>query len=223
MNAVLNLLTKYLLQYRSVRIPSVGTIKLVQQPAQLNVVDKAILPPSLVAEIVPGEDKIPEHQLQYLTAALQEERTGVLQQLQQTGEHLSRRIKNGGFHWKGIGLLEADLRPVHLALPGFGAIAAERVLRPGAEHNVLVGDQQRTSTQMAALKEEVDEAAAKEFSIFIIVGWVLLILSVLYIIFVLYQGRFRMGSTGSRQAPTSSFYFLQQDGQRSGPAFSSYL
>lgn len=209
---MLNLLTNYLLQYRSVNIPSVGTIKLVQQAAQLNIADKVILPPAFVAEIVQDKN-IPDHQLFFLSAALQQEKAAVLEQLQALGERLNERIKNGGYHWKGIGMIRESREPMKLALPALEPVVAERVLRPGAEHNVLVGDQHLTSTQLSALQEEVEEVAEKERSVFVIIGWVLLFLSILYIIFVLYQGRFRIGSTGSRQAPTSSIYFQQEHRQ----------
>ena len=64
-NSVFNQLTKYLVQYKRVSIPSVGTILLVQQPAQLNVADKIIEPPTVSAEL--REDVVvPEHQLKYL-------------------------------------------------------------------------------------------------------------------------------------------------------------
>lgn len=187
-----------------------GTITLVHQPAQLNIADKLILPPAFVAEI--GEDEtVSDHQLFYLSAALQEEGAVVLQQLARLGERLKERIQAGGFYWKGIGLIREKREPMRLALPALGPVPAERVLRPDAEHNVLVGDQHLTSTQMTALKEEVDVAAGKERSVWVIVGWVVLFLAVLYIVLVLYQGKFRIGSTGSRQAPTSSLFF-HQDG-----------
>ena len=206
---MLNLLTKYLLQYRRVSIPSVGTITLVHQPAQLNIADKLILPPAFVAEI--GEDEtVPDHQLSYLSAALQAEGAVVSQQLASLGERLKERIQAGGFYWKGIGLIREKREPMRLALPALGPVPAERVLRPEAEHNVLVGNQHLTSTQITALKEEVEEVAEKERSVFVVVGWVVLFLAVLYIIFVLYQGKFRMGATGSRQAPTSHLFFHQE-------------
>jgi hypothetical protein len=207
---VLNLLTNYLLQYRKVNIPSVGSITLVQQPAQLNIADKVILPPAFVAEIG-QEEHIPDHQLFFLSAALQEERAAVIQQLNALGERLRERIQAGGFYWKGIGLIRESREPMRLSLSALSPVPAERVLRPDAEHNVLVGDQQLTSTQLTALKEEVEEVTEKERSVFVIVGWVVLFLSILYIIFVLYQGRFRVGSTGSRQAPTSSLYLQQKE------------
>lgn len=193
-------------------IPSVGTITLEQQPASLNVVDKMMLPPSYKVSIR-QEESIPDHQVVYLSVALQEERGEVLQRLNNLGQQLHDRIKSGGFYWKGIGLLSTDPGPMPLSLPALDPVPAERVVRQDASHSVLVGDQQLTSTQLTGVKEEVAEVAEKERSIFVIIGWILLVLSVLYIVFVLYQGKFRVGSTGSRQAPTGALFIQTTDWQ----------
>jgi hypothetical protein len=207
---VLNLLTKYLLHYRRVSIPSLGTIRLEHQPAQVNVVDKVILPPSYLVSI--GEEgDVPDRQLLFLSAALQEEKSEVLQRLNTLGKQLKARVQNGGFYWEGIGHISDNQEPMPLLLPTLDPVPAEKVMRPDAEHQILVGDQQMTSTQMSVSKEEIDVVEKKERSVFVIIGWVLLVLSILYIVFILYQGKFRVRSTGSQQSPTSSLYFQQQD------------
>lgn len=207
-NNVFNQLTKYLLQYQRVSLPSVGTIRLVQQPAQFNVVDKLILPPSFTAE-VSEEEKVPEHQLVYLAAALREDKDKVRQQLTELGERLQNQFRGEGFHWKGIGVIRYGGQTTPSVPAALVPINANRVIRPNAEHQVLVGDQQMTSTQMAGLQD--GEAVTKnKRSVWMIVAWVLLILSLLYIVFVLYVGKFRMGATGSKQAPTSYEFNLDE-------------
>lgn len=200
-NNLLNLLTKYLLQNKRVSLPSVGTIRLVHQPPQLDVANKVILPPSFVPELV-RDETVSGHQVAFLSAALQKEKEEVLMLLQQVGEDLKARIKNEGFHWAGIGLIRDTSIESRLVLPALKPVPAERVLRHDATHRVLVGDQEVTAAQTTLLKEEVETVAEKERSVFIIIGWVLLVLSILFIVFILYRGRFRFGSTGSQSAPT---------------------
>ncbi|HEU4903546.1 MAG TPA: hypothetical protein VFT06_12160 [Flavisolibacter sp.] len=204
-NSVFNQLTKYLVQYKRVSIPSVGTILLVQQPAQLNVADKIIEPPTVSAEL--REDVVvPEHQLKYLSAALQQETESISQSLTEFGSWLKKRIQGDGFEWKGIGLIRQSGQPTPISLPGQTPIPAERVVRQDAAHHVLVGDQHMTSTQITGLRE-TETTTKKKRSVLVLIGWIILILSILFILFILYQGKFRVGSTGSRQAPTSYLQF----------------
>ena len=205
-NSVFNQLTKYLVQYKRVSIPSVGTIVLVQQPAHLNVADKIIDPPAFSAELR-QDGAVPEHQLHYLSAMLQQETEDVRHSLDEFGAWLKKRVHVDGFEWKGIGLIRPSGQPTPVSLQALAPIPAERVMRQGAEHNVLVGDQQMTSTQITGLRE-TETATKKKRSVLVLIGWIILILSILFIIFILYQGKFRVGSTGSRQAPTS---YLQVD------------
>lgn len=198
---VLNQLTNYLLQYKRVTIPSVGTIHLVPQPPQLNVADKMILPPSFTAELKEGEE-VPYHQLAFLVAVLKQEKEAVLQKLSKLGSRLKDEMQGDGFNWKGIGTLHHNNHSLPLSAEALEAVPAERVLRQDAEHKVLVGDLQMTSRQIAGLKEEEGVKTENKRSLLMIIGWIVLILSILYIVFVLYQGRFRVGATGSKSAPT---------------------
>jgi hypothetical protein len=197
---VFDFLTKYLLQYKRVSIPSVGTIRLVQQPAQLDIANKLILPPSYKAEIS-GEDDVSEHQLDFLASCLNQEKETIWQSLDELGHRLGERMKEEGFDWKGIGVIHSsNERIAVLSTETMEPVVAEKLIRQDAEHRVLVGDQHLTSTQIAGLKEERVESKR---SVLLIIGWVILFLSVLYIIFVLWQGKFHVGATGSKTAPTS--------------------
>lgn len=200
-NNVLNQLTKYLLQYKQVIIPSVGTIRLVQLPAQLDVADKIIQPPGFSAELKKG-DLVSEHQLNYLAAVLKQEREDIWQELAETGLWLKEKIHGDGFDWKGIGLLRQNGEALAVPVAGLNAIPAERVLREDAAHKLLVGDQQMTSTEMASRKAADGEMVESRRSIYVVAGWIILLLAILYIVFVLYQGKFRVGASGAKQAPT---------------------
>lgn len=198
---VFNQLTTYLLQYKRVSIPSVGTILLIQHPAQLDVASKQLLPPGYTAELREDET-VSEHQLAFLAARLNDEKEGVQQSLAETGRWLKEKINSDGFNWQGIGLIRQSSDAVVVPATALDAIPAERVLRDDATHSLLVGDQQMTSTEMASLKAEDGKVVKSKHSIYMIIGWIILLLAILYIVFVLYQGRFRMGASGAKQSPT---------------------
>ena len=201
-NSVFKQLTNYLLQYRQVSIPSVGTIRLVQQPAQLDVASKIITPPSYTTAIN-NDETVSDHQLMFLSAALQEEKDHVLKRLSALGQNLQSNMQESGFNWKGIGWIgtSGEAEAVHPAI--LQPVRAERVMRPDAEHSVLVGDQELTSRHLADRKEAGEVVPEKKRSVLMTVGWILLALAILFIVFMLYQGKFRIGATGSRQSPTS--------------------
>lgn len=178
-----------------------GTIQLVQVPAQLNVADKTIQPPTFSAEL--KEDAtVPDHQLAYLSAALHTDKESVRQSLNELGAALEERIQGDGFHWNGIGTIRR-FGKIERDITALAPLPAERVMRQDAEHTVLVGDQHMTSSEIAGLKEA---PAGKRRSIFVLIGWIVLLLSLLFIIFILYQGKFRIGASGSKQAPTGSIH-----------------
>jgi hypothetical protein len=193
---VLNHLTSYLFQYKSVSIPNVGTLQLVQQPSQLNVVDKLILPPTYFVELK-KDDKVSTHQLVYLNQLLQRGIDEVERDLVFFGGRLQEKINGPGFTWEGLGTFTPGTQTLPLAVKALAPVPAERIIRQDARHQVLVGDQQRLS----GTGEETEAAVKSGRSVLIIIGWVLLLLSLLFIGYHLYTGRFRINSTGSKQSP----------------------
>ncbi len=196
---MLNHLTKYLLQYRSVSIPYVGTIQIVQHPPQLNVVDKIIHPPSYSVELR-KEEEVSDHQLSFLDSILNRGKDAILRDLRFFGDKLQEKINGPGFHWDGLGMITRSTQSFPLTMEALAPIPAERVIRQDARHKVLVGDQQLLSGQSAEAETELEAVESKR-SVFIIIGWVLLALSILFIAFYLYTGKFRVNATGSKQAP----------------------
>lgn len=203
---MLNHLTNYLFQYRSVSIPHVGTIQLVQQPPQLNVVDKLMLPPTYSLELKTGGE-VSDHQLTYLNAVLQRGKDDVLRDLRFFGDKLQEKINGPGFTWEGVGTITRSTQSLPLSMNALEPVPAQRVIRQDARHKVLVGDQQMLS---GPAPETYVERTIGKRSIYLTIGWIVLVLSLLVIAFLLYQGRFRINSTGSKQAPTV-FHFQPQE------------
>jgi hypothetical protein len=205
---VLNHLTKYLFQYRTVSIPNVGTIQLVQQAPQLNVVDKILLPPTYSLELKAAQE-VSDHQLNYLGAVLQRGEDDVLRDLRFFGDKLQDRINGGGFNWEGLGTINRGTQSLPISINALEPVPAQRVIRQDARHKVLVGDQQRLSGQ-GPETEMLAERTVRKRSLYMTIGWIVLVLSLLVIAFLLYQGKFRINATGSKQSPTV-FHLLKQE------------
>lgn len=205
-NSVLNLLTQYLLQYRTVTIPNVGTIRIVQTPPQLDVADKVITPPGFSAQIK-TEEEVPAHQLQYLNTVLNKNTEVVLKDLKEFGDRLADKINGPGFEWNGFGQFNRSTQSFTIAAKGLNTIKAERVIRENPNHQVLVGDRETNSFQLAEERTVSASAPHDRFNL-VTIGWIVLLLSIIAIALLFYQGKFKMNVSGSKE-PTS--YSLQQN------------
>ena len=197
---VLNHLTNYLLQYKSVSIPNVGTMQIVQHPPQLHVADKLIFPPSYSVELRKGEE-VSDHQLNFLNGFLKKDKNEILNDLHFFGNKLHEKINGPGFEWNGLGTITRSTQMLPLTIESLAPIPAERVIRHDARHKVLVGDHQRLSGQAPEFATDTKQVENKR-SIYMLVGWIILLLSLLFIVFLLYTGRFRINATGSKASPT---------------------
>ncbi len=202
---MLLLLTKYLLQYKRVCIPHVGTFELVQQPPQLDVADKIFTPPSFTTRFL-QQDTVPDHQFLYFESTFRSERETLKQELSEFGQNLKTRIEKDPFRWNGFGTLkyhsdELIFEPQHIQLTSLQRLRADKVIRQNVAHNVIVGDQHITSEDIA---RPVDRTGYK-MPWYMIVGWVLLVLAIAAIVLILYINNFQDTATGQKGVPDFSF------------------
>lgn len=188
-------LARYLLQFQQVHIPSVGTIRLVQQPATLDVASKLIYPPLFTVDFT-EEGRLSSHQLWHFGAQLHFDETATRDALQNAGLQLRKAIESAPFLWNGIGTFSYSQQQIlfepQTEQPVLAPVPAERVIRHGAQHEVLRGDQVVLSHQ----KEALQEADEKQWDWQQITGWAAVILSIFFIVFYLYQHQFQPAASG---------------------------
>jgi hypothetical protein len=193
---VFSLLTKYLLQYRRLSIPHVGTFELVQQSPEFNVVDQLILPPSFHLNWN-NNDVLTDHQLSYLAASARLDKEKIKNELDSLGQSLKIKFQRKPFDWKGIGTIKhengtIDVERNLLQVEGLNTVPAHKLIRENATHNMLVGDKQMTSHQMTdSLSKQ-----SREKSYAVIIGWILFFVTLLAIIFLLYRNGFNPLASG---------------------------
>ncbi len=191
-------LATYLYKYKEVNIPEVGTIRLVPQPATLDMGDKMMFPPAYTLEHSSG-GILPESQLTYLSLYSPGSKDAVLEQLQTSSNQLVAYLETGAFAWSGIGKIEKNNNAIKLspALPvasGLQPVPALKVWRQNVAHTVRRGETEGLSSdykQESKLKKEKTSAA-------IIAGWIILALAIGFIGFHLYQNSFSPSSSGTR-------------------------
>ena len=178
-------LNQYLFQFRALCLPSFGTIRLVAQPARLDVVEHLIYAPTYEPHFSADDDDLSEHQLEYFTATLRKDEADVEAFFIKAGETLRSKVEQGAFNWGGIGTFECDNDQIflHPKTDNLEAVPAQRVIREKTQHAVLVGDQV-VMTDPAA-ERVVEEKRRRDM--WVIVAWILTVLAVLAIAYYLYQ------------------------------------
>jgi len=197
---VFPLLTKYLLLYKRVCIPCIGTFEIVQQSPQLSVGEKLFSPPSFTTRHL-RHDAVPEHQFDFFASSAETEKEKLRQELFLFGENFRRRIQKDPFQWNGFGILrfssnEIVFEPLPIKLPSLASLPAEKIIRENVQHSVLVGDQQMTSKQV----NEVLNKASHKKPLFLTIGWILLIVALITIIILLYFGKFQTTVSGLKSS-----------------------
>src|SRR5215213_9525097 len=183
---VLASLTKYLVQYKRVSIPHVGTFEIVQESPKLHIGDKTITAPMFITKYV-NNDRVPDHQFHFIACCEKTEKEKLQEELSQFGKKLKNRIENSPFCWKGFGTLryassQVVFDPQSLEFDSLKFIPAQKVMRQNVQHSVLVGDQQMTSHQVTNTLSK----PGKRMPLYMIIGWILFILAVIAIILFLF-------------------------------------
>lgn len=206
---MLTQLTQYLLQFHQVYLPSIGTVRIVQEPATLDVASKLMHPPQFVFRF--SEDGwLSKHQLWYVGTQLKTDAAATRQSLEEAGFALREQLLQQPFVWNGIGTLSALNQKIvfeprrHEAF--LQPVVAERVLRENVQHAVLQGNQMVFSDGQT----EVYDAAETQRDWIQITGWAVVVLSLFFILFYLYQHQFQPVASGFRQVsdpvlPTATY------------------
>lgn len=189
-------LNQYLFQFRALSLPQFGTIKLVAQPARLDVTEHLIYAPGYQPQYS-ADDTPSDHQLEYFAAALQKDVQAVHDFFTTAGKVLKQKATGGAFDWSGIGTFEWSNQQILFnpqAASTLQPVPAHRVLREKTQHAVLVGDQV-VMTDPAAEKV-VEAKRSRDWAI--VIAWVLGVLALLAIVFYLYQNHFSPQAAGTQ-------------------------
>jgi hypothetical protein len=181
-------LTRYLLLYKRLCIPRVGTFEIVQQAPEYTVVDKLIHPPRYSVRHLPTE-QVTDHQLDYIAAQSSHNKETARNELNLLGDNIRYLADGKSFNWKGIGALRLkggtiNFENLFSTVEGFENIPAHKVLRENVEHSRLVGDRQTTSVLKSKSLTNSKWALSLKW------GWIILGLTLLVIVIILYMNHF---------------------------------
>jgi hypothetical protein len=192
------ILLKYLLQFQQLGLPGIGYLQLYIRASQTDIVGKRILPPTpsfrLTGEIPPGTER---DLVRFVSGRMQVVEDVAERQIQDFCSASLEGIKKGvPLEWKGFGSIRKGIAgemTFELAskssIFAFPPVPAERVIRTNAEHTILVGDTEKTNTQMSELL--LEEGPHKR-STWWIWALVLVVVASSVLAFYLYQHNGRM-------------------------------
>lgn len=166
MNSLLN---KYFSINHKLYIPGVGNFTYAEKPAVLDFANKSISQPQY--EIVFHQENLPADKnfFNFLCAQMHTEEWKAVIAFNDFSNHIKNVLSHTGiFNIDGLGTIsqkmagELSFQPYINKTKLFPEITAERVIRKKTEHAVLVGEQEKTSSQMQhqiELQHEEESAA----------------------------------------------------------------
>ncbi len=154
----MEILNSYLFQHKSVSIPGLGTLHMERIPARTDFVNRQLLPPGFTFRFDKYFDAPDKDFFGYLASRKRVADHEAMKWYNEFAYELRTRIRNREkAEWPGLGFFhtdddgeiffEADQALVRPLKP----VSAIRILRENTEHQILVGDVERTNTEMPEL------------------------------------------------------------------------
>ncbi len=155
-------LYQYLLQYKNLSLPSIGTFSMQRNPSVVDFPNRLIHPPCY--NIVFGAESVRPVGVffQRLAAMLNISEREAIIEFNNFSFDVKDKIDRGSkISWNGVGVLNKSLEGVVQFVPSIPIvseqpIAADKVIRQVAEHTVRVGEQEKTSQEMTAYLNQPD-------------------------------------------------------------------
>ena len=198
---MLQVLTDYLIQYKTVSIPFVGQFNIRQQPAVLDFASRLIHPQHYLVEFA-QDGVVSEQQIEYLSRKENRSADDVANALNNFGQQLKERIQNGIFTWKGLGTME--YRNGHFLWISnvsnlLEPVPAHKAIHENAVHMVRRGEQEYSSDETTYMPGE-----GRKRSVLMLILWIVAAIAILLIIWHFYTQGFNITSTGTRRRVLSS-------------------
>jgi hypothetical protein len=148
-------LNAYLFQHRSISIPGLGTIYLETMSASVDVAERTMLPPTYAFRFDKYFDAPDKEFFSFIAVQRNILDYEAIKWYNEFSFDLRNRIRaEEQVSWDGVGLLKKDgaggiqFEPAPTPILFLQPVPAMRVSRQDAQHNLVVGDRERTSGEM---------------------------------------------------------------------------
>ncbi len=180
------LIQQYVLTYKKISIEGWGTLQLNFYPASVDFLNKRICPP--VAHLIYSETSEQDNRfVNWLSQEMNISIAEAAESLKQFADVFKTTIAAKKIVWTGWGSFEYINNSISFT-PSAGLsaqpIAANRVIRKGEEHNIRVGEEERTNTQM---EEFLHDSPAKKKYAWWMGGLILLVFGIILAVLFAYK------------------------------------
>lgn len=209
-----DLITSYIIQSKECKLAEVGRFSRTTIPAEQDIANKQISPPSTEILFTTREEKISDGLIKYIADKKKIDVSEAVALIKKWCADTKAKLKNGeeillyplGTLKKGaLGNVSFHGKSNMLF---FAPVMAERVIHKNSEHAVLVGDRETTSAVMSEYYN-VEEAATKSnaWKFFAVI---LLLIALVLLFFYFYGYPISLSSFGSHikvvpQAPSATY------------------
>lgn len=180
-------LYQYLVVHKKLNVPGIGTFQLERKPADIDFVNRIVNPPAYTVALHHGNTIPSGSVFSWLATMLNITETDAVQHFNDFALEVKNRVMNEGkFNWEGVGTIskglagemrfDASLKDVKAGTP----VPAVKVIRDNAEHTMLVGEKEKTSSEMIELLMPSAERKTYWWGIALIVGMLAFIFIALY-------------------------------------------
>ena len=202
-----NSLYEFLVINKELSLPGIGTITLQQNSSQLDFTNKQFSAPSSYFIIRSKDDKPSKKVFEWLFSAYGVSEWDAVRSLNDFSFIIRNKLSEAGeMIWDGVGVFRRDasgnltLDPPSIPIQNQQPVHAEKVMREKFEHTVLVGEQEKSSVEMA---EYFAEAAPRRNHTWII-ALVLTVLAVMFIGWYFSEKGFHPSSAGNNSVIKSN-------------------
>jgi hypothetical protein len=177
-------LYNYLVQYKELALPGVGTIHLQRSSAQHDYANKIFTAPLYTFSFDRNHDMPSKKLFGWLAVSLGISEWEAIRKLNDFAFAVKKQLQAGKeINWDGVGTMQSALsgevrfKSVETVFPYEQPVAAEKVIREKAAHTILVGEQEKTSGEMAELLSHHETKRNYAMT----VAWTIALLAVLFI------------------------------------------
>jgi len=152
------ILYRYLVKYKKLDLPGIGVLSVHLQPATAEFINHSILPPKYSIQFEQSENIPPERFFHWLASHLTTTEQEAVIRFNEFLFDINRQLKEGKqVPWPAVGVLHKEITGEILfnsepkQFSWHHEVVAEKVTREDAEHVMLVGEREKTSTEMKQL------------------------------------------------------------------------
>jgi hypothetical protein len=151
-------LYRFLIRYRKVDLPGIGAIALQMQSSRSEFVNHSFLPPSYFFSLEKGKETPSRKIFSWLAANFSVTEREAVVKFNDFVFDLRNKLDAGKeIAWDGVGVLRKEpagdikFTSFNNNLSFLEEVVAEKVIRENAQHTMLVGEYEKTSTQMTEI------------------------------------------------------------------------